>query len=259
MQGLTALRDGCRRHRAVPLHHERTAERGRCWPDAGAWAGRKGACAVCGAPLLPLQAKHTLSPWPSAPASSLARSAAPPALAAPSPRAHPAPRCQPFASSPCARSTRSAALNSRGGATAPCCAPVSSASECGPARSRAQARCWPHSQPHMPSPPLAVSGTVPEQPVVSKKSGHLYEKRLILKVIKVGPSGGARRLGVARRAPRRPWPPPRRRHHPPPPPPLLARRCELCLPPSCAPPSARRRRGGTPSRQRRWARMTCWS
>ena len=32
---------------------------------------------------------------------------------------------------------------------------------------------------------LAVSGAVPEEPVVSKKSGHLYEKRLILKVLKV--------------------------------------------------------------------------
>ena len=32
---------------------------------------------------------------------------------------------------------------------------------------------------------LAVSGTVPEEPVVSKISGHLFDKRLIEKHIKV--------------------------------------------------------------------------
>lgn len=32
---------------------------------------------------------------------------------------------------------------------------------------------------------LAVSGTAPEEPVVSRTSGHLFEKRLIEKHIKV--------------------------------------------------------------------------
>ena len=31
----------------------------------------------------------------------------------------------------------------------------------------------------------AVSGTVPEEPVISTRSGHLYEKRLVEKHIKV--------------------------------------------------------------------------
>lgn len=31
---------------------------------------------------------------------------------------------------------------------------------------------------------VIVSGVVPEEPVVSKKSGHLFEKRLVLKYIK---------------------------------------------------------------------------
>ncbi|KDD75836.1 Prp19/Pso4-like protein, partial [Helicosporidium sp. ATCC 50920] len=30
----------------------------------------------------------------------------------------------------------------------------------------------------------SISGTVPEEPVVSSKSGHLYEKQLVLKIIK---------------------------------------------------------------------------
>lgn len=34
-------------------------------------------------------------------------------------------------------------------------------------------------------PPLAVSGAVPEEPVVSKVSGHLFEKRLVIKIIQV--------------------------------------------------------------------------
>lgn len=33
--------------------------------------------------------------------------------------------------------------------------------------------------------PLAVSGAVPEEPVVSKVSGHLFEKRLVIKIIQV--------------------------------------------------------------------------
>lgn len=32
---------------------------------------------------------------------------------------------------------------------------------------------------------VAVSGSVPEEPVVDRKTGHLYEKRLVLKYVQV--------------------------------------------------------------------------
>lgn len=70
-------------------------------------------------------------------------------------------------------------------AQAPCCAQVRRRVVCSSIGRRSEAGSASLRPCPRPSPRSAVSGTVPEQPVVSKKSGHLYEKRLILKVLKV--------------------------------------------------------------------------